>query len=138
MRELIVRCKVENVNLIHVVIGVKITQEGILEEYLLLPFLWGMDQDLLKYKLSFWFILGCSFIAVAFLLSWSTHLDLLARMFVFKEDPADKFIVFHTCRFVWFVLSYGMMVFIDPDLDFVRSLSSIYFFTFTVYVVCVV
>jgi hypothetical protein len=31
-----------------------------------------------------------------------------------------------------------MMVFIDPDLDFVRSLSSIHFFTFMVDVVCMV
>jgi len=55
----------------------------------------------------------------------------------FKEDPTDKFNVFHTCRFIWIVLSYGMMVFIDPDLDFVRSLSSMSF-TFMVDAVCMV
>jgi hypothetical protein len=71
-------------------------------------------------------------------MGWSMHLDLLARMLVFKEDTTDKFSVFHTCRFVWFVLSYGMMGFIDPDLDFVRNVSSIHFFTFTVDAVCVV
>lgn len=66
------------------------------------------------------------------------HLDLLVRMLVFKENPTDKFSVFHTCKFVWFVLSYGMMVFIDPHLDFVRRLSSIPFFTFSVDAVCMV
>lgn len=66
------------------------------------------------------------------------HLDLLARILVFKEDPTDRFSVFHICRFVWFVLSYGMMVFIHSDLDFVRSLSSIHFFTFMVDAVCMV
>jgi hypothetical protein len=89
-------------------------------------------------KLSFWFILGCNFISVAFLMSWSMQLDFLARMLVFKVHQTDKYSVFHTCRFVWFVLSYGMMVFIDPDLDVERSLSSIHFFTFTVDAVCMV
>jgi hypothetical protein len=65
-------------------------------------------------------------------MSWSMHLGFLARKLVFEEDPTDKFGVFHTCRFVWFVLSYGMIIFIDPDVDFVRSLSSIHFFTFMV------
>ena len=145
LRGLIVRCKVENINLIHVGIIVKITQcchrRTFLENaswFLSCGEQISCYQYLLKQKLSFCFILGCSFISIAFLISWSMHLDLLARILIFKEDPIDKFSVFHTCSFVWFVLSSGMMVFIDPDLDFVRSLSSIHFFTFMVDVVCMV
>jgi hypothetical protein len=58
------------------------------------------------------------------------------RMLVFKEDPTYKCSVFHDCRFVWFVQSYVMMVFIDPGLGEVRSLSNIHFFTFAVDAVC--
>jgi hypothetical protein len=94
-------------------------------------------QDLLRERLSFQFILECSFISVGSLVSWSIHLDFLARMLVFKEDPTDKFSVFHVCRFVWVVQSCQMIL-IDPGLGGVRSLSSIHFFTFTVDAVCMV